>query len=248
MKKKTKWITIIIIVLIILIGGLWLLNSHQNAKKSDQHTRPHQHTYVVKAASPLELSGTVTYQQKYDLIKVQSWQLLVQNGASVWKGEKLDTTGQLAPANGIFELGNNQNSIYTTPFKAQGTISEYDLDKLNVGDQVNIKSLTQQKQASQTAQITYLQLNADKNSSGVSYYNFETTLPPVYRLGQHVIISVPSKYSQIAKKAVHNHQVKLKDGTKKALTADQIKQSDNQYDYVDQSYLAPQTKLVYKDK
>lgn len=247
MKKKSLWITVIVVIIIVLGGGLWW---HSQQARSQAAAKPHhtQHSYVVQAASPLELSANVTYQQKYPVVKVNDWQLLVQNGASVYRGEKLDTTGQVAPSNGVFELGNDQNAVYTTPFKAQGTVSEYDLNKIQVGDDVQVKALTGNNTTAQAAQITYLQLNSVKQTAGVSYYNFEASLPQTYRLGQHVIISIPSKYTQIPRKLVHHQQVQLADGTKKDLGSEQIQQKDPQYYYVDRNYLQPQTKLIDKDK
>lgn len=247
MKKKSIWITIIVIIIILLGGGFWFYNQQKN-KSADVKPHHQQHYYVVKSASPLELSANVVYQQKYSLNKVNSWQLLVANGAAVYKGEKLDTTGQLAPASGIFELGDEQNFVYTTPFKAQGQVSEYDLNKIAVGNAITVKSLTDNNKASQTGQITYLQLNSTHQTSGISYYNFEASLPQNYRLGQHVIISIPSPYTQIPKKVVSHHMVQLADKTKRAVGAEQVKQTDHEYYYVDHNYLQPQTKLIYKDK
>lgn len=247
MKKKSIWVTTIVIIIILLGGGFWLYNQWKN---KSANVKPHhqQHSYIVKAASPLELSANVTYQQKYSLNKVNSWQLLVANGVTVYKGEKLDTTGQLAPANGVFEIGDEQNFVYTTPFKAQGQVSEYDLNKIAVGNYVTVKSLTDNNKATQTGQITYLQLNSTHQTSGISYYNFEASLPQNYRLGQHVIISIPSPYTQIPKKMVKNYAVQLADKTKQAVGTEQIKQTDHDYYYVDRNYLQPRTKLIYKEK
>lgn len=251
MKKKSIWILTIVVIIILLGGGFWFYNHGKN-KSANVKTHHQQYSYVVKAASPLELSANVVYQQKYSLNKVNNWQLLVVNGANVYKGEKLDTTGQLAPASGIFELGDKQNFVYTTPFKAQGQVSEYDLNKIAVGNAVTVKSLTDNNKAnnkaSQSGQITYLQLNSTHQTSGISYYNFEASLPQNYRLGQHVIISIPSPYTQIPKKVVKHHVVQLADKTKRSIRTEQIKQTDHEYYYVDRNYLQPQTKLIYKDK